>query len=127
MAIKVAINGFGRIGRLAFRLMFDNPDFEIVALNDLTDAEVAADLRVEKAAKFAREEIDFLSELLIDILERQPRPPEKLIETIRKNQGTYMRREYLRNIDPDFKPAEAVIEDAVNWFQDNFTKALLLL
>jgi len=42
MAIKVAINGFGRIGRLAFRLMNENPDFEIVALNDLTDAETLA-------------------------------------------------------------------------------------
>ena len=42
MAIKVAINGFGRIGRLAFRLMNEDPDFEIVALNDLTDAETLA-------------------------------------------------------------------------------------
>jgi glyceraldehyde 3-phosphate dehydrogenase len=42
MAIKVAINGFGRIGRLAFRVMNENPDFEIVALNDLTDAETLA-------------------------------------------------------------------------------------
>lgn len=39
MAVKVAINGFGRIGRLAFRLMFGTEDFEIVALNDLTGAE----------------------------------------------------------------------------------------
>ncbi|MCK9536811.1 MAG: type I glyceraldehyde-3-phosphate dehydrogenase [Bacilli bacterium] len=39
MAVKVAINGFGRIGRLAFRLMFGSADFEIVALNDLTGAE----------------------------------------------------------------------------------------
>lgn len=38
MAVKVAINGFGRIGRLAFRLMFGSNDFEIVALNDLTGA-----------------------------------------------------------------------------------------
>lgn len=44
MAIKVAINGFGRIGRLAFRLMNENPDFEIVALNDLTDATTLAHL-----------------------------------------------------------------------------------
>lgn len=36
MAVKVAINGFGRIGRLAFRLMFGTKDFEIVAINDLT-------------------------------------------------------------------------------------------
>jgi len=42
MKTKVAINGFGRIGRLAFRLMFDNPEFEIVALNDLTDAATLA-------------------------------------------------------------------------------------
>ncbi|TDT69876.1 glyceraldehyde-3-phosphate dehydrogenase (NAD+) [Hypnocyclicus thermotrophus] len=38
MAVKVAINGFGRIGRLAFRLMFGSPEFEIVAINDLTSA-----------------------------------------------------------------------------------------
>lgn len=42
MAIKVAINGFGRIGRLAFRLMFGNPKFDVVAINDLTDAEQLA-------------------------------------------------------------------------------------
>ena len=40
--IKVAINGFGRIGRLAFRLMEEDPDFEVVAINDLTDAEQLA-------------------------------------------------------------------------------------
>ena len=38
MAIKVAINGFGRIGRLVFRLMQEDPDFDVVAINDLTDA-----------------------------------------------------------------------------------------
>ncbi|MBN2541047.1 MAG: type I glyceraldehyde-3-phosphate dehydrogenase [Bacilli bacterium] len=42
MALKVAINGFGRIGRLAFRIMFGQTDFEIVAINDLTDAEQLA-------------------------------------------------------------------------------------
>ena len=40
--IKVAINGFGRIGRLVFRIMDNNPNFEIVAINDLTDAEQLA-------------------------------------------------------------------------------------
>ncbi len=40
--IKVAINGFGRIGRLAFRLMEENEEFEVVAINDLTDAEQLA-------------------------------------------------------------------------------------
>jgi glyceraldehyde 3-phosphate dehydrogenase len=42
MSVKVAINGFGRIGRLAFRLMKDDPEFDIVALNDLTDAKTLA-------------------------------------------------------------------------------------
>ena len=37
--IKVAINGFGRIGRLAFREIVTGSDFDIVAINDLTDAE----------------------------------------------------------------------------------------
>lgn len=40
--IKVAINGFGRIGRLVFRLMEEDPEFEVVAINDLTDAEQLA-------------------------------------------------------------------------------------
>ena len=39
---KVAINGFGRIGRLVFRIMEDNPDLEVVAINDLTDSEQLA-------------------------------------------------------------------------------------
>jgi len=42
MSVRVAINGFGRIGRQAFRIMFGNPDFEVVAINDLTDAEQLA-------------------------------------------------------------------------------------
>lgn len=40
--IKVAINGFGRIGRLVFRIMAEDPDMEVVAINDLTDAEQLA-------------------------------------------------------------------------------------
>ena len=40
--IKVAINGFGRIGRLAFRQIVTQTDFDIVAINDLTSAEVLA-------------------------------------------------------------------------------------
>ena len=39
---KVAINGFGRIGRLAFRLLDEDPEMEVVAINDLTDAEQLA-------------------------------------------------------------------------------------
>ena len=44
MAIKVAINGFGRIGRLAFRQMFGAKGYEIVAINDLTDPTMLANL-----------------------------------------------------------------------------------
>ena len=40
--MKVAINGVGRIGRLVFRLMNDDPKMEVVAINDLTDAEQLA-------------------------------------------------------------------------------------
>lgn len=40
--IRVAINGFGRIGRLAFRLMEEDDNYEVVAINDLTDAEQLA-------------------------------------------------------------------------------------
>ncbi|MFA6829390.1 MAG: glyceraldehyde 3-phosphate dehydrogenase NAD-binding domain-containing protein, partial [Bacilli bacterium] len=36
MSIKLAINGFGRIGRLAFRRAFEDKDLEIVAINDLS-------------------------------------------------------------------------------------------
>ncbi len=39
MPIKVAINGFGRIGRLVFRIMEEDKNFEVVAINDLTDSE----------------------------------------------------------------------------------------
>ena len=42
MGVKVAINGFGRIGRLAFRKMFGEEGFEIVAINDLTSPEMLA-------------------------------------------------------------------------------------
>ena len=42
--MKVAINGFGRIGRLAFRQVFDDPTFEVAAINDLTAPEMLAHL-----------------------------------------------------------------------------------
>jgi len=57
MAIKVAINGFGRIGRLTFRQMFDSQDFEIVAINDLTSPKMLAHLLKYDSAqgKFCKE------------------------------------------------------------------------
>ena len=44
MAVKVAINGFGRIGRLAFRQMFGAEGYEVVAINDLTSPAMLAHL-----------------------------------------------------------------------------------
>ena len=44
MSIRIAINGFGRIGRNFFRTSFQDPDLEIVAINDLTDSKTLAHL-----------------------------------------------------------------------------------
>lgn len=44
MAVRVAINGFGRIGRLAFRRMFDEPGYDIVAVNDPAEPKMLAHL-----------------------------------------------------------------------------------
>ncbi len=44
MSVKVGINGFGRIGRIVFRAALNNPNVEIVAINDLTDAKMLAHL-----------------------------------------------------------------------------------
>jgi len=42
--IKIAINGFGRIGRLVFKELYNNKNVQIVAINDLTDAKTLAHL-----------------------------------------------------------------------------------
>jgi len=44
MAIRIGINGFGRIGRLVFKAAYNNPEFEFVGINDLTDAHTMAHL-----------------------------------------------------------------------------------
>lgn len=44
MAVKIAINGFGRIGRHVFKIAFEKSDIEVVAVNDLTDAKTLAHL-----------------------------------------------------------------------------------
>ena len=61
MAIKVAINGFGRIGRLVFRLMEDDPTFDIVAINDVSKAEDLAYLLKYDTTygRFKSEQINF--------------------------------------------------------------------
>ena len=44
MAIRIGINGFGRIGRMAYRAMLDNKNIDVVAVNDITDAKTLAHL-----------------------------------------------------------------------------------
>ena len=44
MAVKIVINGFGRIGRLVFRQVFDDSEFELVAINDLSDTKTLSHL-----------------------------------------------------------------------------------
>ena len=44
MPVRVGINGFGRIGRLVYRIGYKNPDLEFVAINDVTDAKTLAHL-----------------------------------------------------------------------------------
>ena len=58
MAVKVAINGFGRIGRLAFRQMFGAEGYEIVAINDLTSPEMLAHLLKYDSAQKRYEKAD---------------------------------------------------------------------
>ena len=58
MAIKVGINGFGHIGRLAFRQMFGAEGYEIVAINDLTDAKMLAHLLKYDSAQGRYEKAD---------------------------------------------------------------------
>ncbi|MBQ0079375.1 MAG: type I glyceraldehyde-3-phosphate dehydrogenase [Eubacterium sp.] len=56
-AKRIAINGFGRIGRLSFRKVFGDPDFEVVAINDLTSPDMLAHLLKYDSAQgsYARE------------------------------------------------------------------------
>lgn len=59
--MKVAINGFGRIGRLAFRQMFHKEGFEVVAINDLTSPEMLAHLLKYDSAQKKYELADTIS------------------------------------------------------------------
>ena len=58
MSVKVAINGFGRIGRLAFRQMFGTEGYEIVAINDLTSPKMLAHLLKYDSAQGRYEKAD---------------------------------------------------------------------
>ncbi len=58
MSVRVAINGFGRIGRLAFRQMFGAEGYEIVAINDLTSPDMLAHLLKYDSAQRKYEKAD---------------------------------------------------------------------
>ena len=85
MAVRVAINGFGRIGRLAFRQMFDAEGYEVVAINDLTSPKMLAHLlkydtlRVPSAARSVRASTP----------SRLPRTPSS--STARRSRSTLLR------------------------------------
>ena len=61
MAVKVAINGFGRIGRLAFRQMFGTEGYEVVAINDLTSPRMLAHLLKYDSSQGKYEKADTVS------------------------------------------------------------------
>ena len=61
MSVKVAINGFGRIGRLAFRQMFGQEGYEIVAINDLTSPKMLAHLLKYDSAQGRYEKAETVS------------------------------------------------------------------
>ncbi len=65
--IRVAINGFGRIGRLAFRQIYDNKDIEVVAINDLTDTKsLSYLLKYDTTQKgFLTDKIDYTEDDII--------------------------------------------------------------
>lgn len=80
MAIRVGINGFGRIGRLVFRQVFGDPDLEVVAINDITDAATLAHLlkydsvhgRWNRTAKAAPEGIEVEGKVVKVLAEKNP-------------------------------------------------------
>lgn len=65
--IRIAINGFGRIGRLAFRQIYNSKDIEVVAINDLSDTKVLSHLLKYDTMQgsFMKEKIDYTEDDLI--------------------------------------------------------------
>ena len=85
MAVRVAINGFGRIGRLAFRQMFDAEGYEVVAINDLTSPKMLAHL-----LKYDTAQGSFCGKIgEASTLSRLPRIPSS--STARRSRSTLLR------------------------------------
>lgn len=108
MKTKIGINGFGRIGRLALRLIFDDKNFEIVGINDLTDAETLAHLLKYDSSQggYKRDSISFKAgeeqKIIVDNIEIpvfSERDPEKLpwkeleVDVVLECTGVFNKRE----------------------------------
>jgi len=63
--IKIAINGFGRIGRIVFKIALERPDLEVVGVNDLTDTKTLAHLLKYDSTQGRYEGVTFENEFLI--------------------------------------------------------------
>ena len=63
--IKIAINGFGRIGRIVFKLALERPDLEVVGINDLTDTKTLAHLLKYDSTQGRYEGVSYENEFLI--------------------------------------------------------------
>lgn len=80
MKVRVAINGFGRIGRNAFKVAFDRSDIEIVAINDLTDTKTLAHLlkhdtnygAYDKKVSFDEHHISVDGQKIVVLAEKEP-------------------------------------------------------
>lgn len=101
---RIAINGFGRIGRNAFKIAFANPNLEIVAINDLTDTETLAHLlKYDSSYGHYGHEVDFdESSLIVDgkkiavTAEREPAklPWKKLdVDVVIESTGRFVKGE----------------------------------
>ena len=83
MSTKIAINGFGRIGRQAFQIAFERPELEIVAINDLADNKTLAHLlRYDSVYGLYEKDVKFTEKSLIvegeEIIASAEKDPEKL-------------------------------------------------
>ncbi len=63
--IKIAINGFGRIGRIVFKIALERPDLEVVGINDLTDTKTLAHLLKYDSTQGRYEGVSYKNEFLI--------------------------------------------------------------
>ena len=104
MAIKVGINGFGRIGRLVFRAGFDDPNIEFVAVNDITDSATLAHLlkydsnhgTYEKELKATDDAIVVDGKKVLSFAERDPSklPWKKLgVDVVVESTGLFRKRD----------------------------------